>query len=283
MPKCVLSDGTELAYADLGTGAPILLVHGWAANHSFFDDLATRLAATRRVIAPTLRAHPGSGRGVAPLTIATLGEDLVQFVEALGLTEFDALGWSMGAMALWAAAPRLEGRLERLAIEDMAPRLTAGPSWPHGLAGNYTDCDVAATVAEIEGDWPAHVARFAPRLFAPGVQERRPELLAWAVAQMAMASPSAMAAFWSSMAAQDFRAAIAAIKQPVLVIHGRESQVHSDAATAFVARAAPQGASIVIDGAGHCPHLEAPEEFARQVEGFFRITRKPQLRSGGAS
>ncbi len=283
MPTCMLRDGAELVYADQGAGAPILLVHGWAANHEFFNDLALRLAANRRVIAPTLRAHPGSGRGSAALTIATLGEDIVEFAAALGLQEFDALGWSMGAMALWEAAPRLGARLQRLIVEDMAPRLTAGPSWPHGLAGNYGDADVAATVAEIAADWPAYVARFAPRLFAPGAQESNPELLAWAVEQMSPASPSAMAAFWASMAAQDFRAALAGIAQPMLVIQGRESQVHSDEATLFVANAAPQGARVSIAGAGHAPHLEAPEEFVRNVEGFFRTTRKTQLRSGGAT
>ncbi len=282
MPKCVLSDGTELAYADLGAGAPLLLVHGWAANHTFFDALAERLAATRRVIAPTLRAHPGSGRGAAPLTIATLGADLVEFADKLGLAEFDALGWSMGAMALWAAAPQLGERLAGLIVEDMAPRLTSDNGW-QGLAGNYAAADVAATMAEIEADWPACVARFAPQLFAPGAREKHPELLQWASSQMSAASPSAMAAYWASMAAQDFRRDIANIRVPMLAIHGKESQVYGDEATAFAANAAPYGARVVIEGAGHTPHLEAPDEFVKHVEGFFRKTRKPQLRSGGRS
>lgn len=282
MPKCMLRDGAELVYADEGVGAPFLLVHGWAANHTFFDNIAAKLAATRRVIAPTLRAHPGSGRGNAPLTIQTLGDDIVQLVEALNLDGVVALGWSMGAMALWAAAPRLGKRLSGLIIEDMAPRLTNDDAWRHGLAGNYSADDVAATVAEIEADWPTYVARFAPRMLAPGARQHCPKLLQWATDQMSMASPAAVAAYWASMAAQDFRAAIANITQPILVIHGRESQVHSEEATAFVASAAPQGLRVVIDGAGHAPHLEAPEEFLKHVEAFARARRRPELKSGGA-
>jgi pimeloyl-ACP methyl ester carboxylesterase len=281
MREFALKDGAKLAYADQGKGAPILLVHGWAGNGAFFQNLATRLAASRRVIVPTLRGHPGSDAGKAPLTIETLADDLVQLVEALELDEVVALGWSMGAMALWAAAPRLGERLSGLIVEDMAPRLTNDHDWRHGLSDNYAAEDISDTLAEIKADWPAYVSRLAPRLFAPSVQEQRPELVQWASAQMSMASPAAMAAFWASMAAQDFRGAIAAIAQPMLAIHGRESQVHCEAATAFVANSAPNGDFAVIPGAGHAPHLEAPDAFFHHVEAFVRKTRRPELRSGG--
>ena len=85
MPVCALPDGATMAYADEGVGAPILLVHGWAAHGGFFQDLRTRLARSHRVLTPTLRGHPGSGHASSPLTIETLGEDIAHFVEALGL------------------------------------------------------------------------------------------------------------------------------------------------------------------------------------------------------
>jgi pimeloyl-ACP methyl ester carboxylesterase len=281
MREIALRDGAKLAYADKGEGPPIILVHGWAANGGFFDALGARLAAHGRVITPTLRGHPGAEAGSAPLTIETLADDLVQLVDALALDEAIALGWSMGAMALWAAAPGLGRRLAGLIVEDMAPRLTNDSGWRHGLTGDYSAADIAATVAEIEADWPGCVARFAPQLFAPAVRDSRSELLPWASAQMLAASPAAMAAYWASMAGQDFRRAIAEIKQPILVIRGAESQVYSAQATAFVASVAPHGAHVVIDGAGHTPHLEAPEVFYQHVEAFVRKTRRPALRSGG--
>ena len=80
------------------------------------------------------------------------------------------------------------------------------------------------------------------------------------------------------MTAQDFRAALARIAQPMLVIHGGDSQVYPDGATAFVAEAAPRGERIVIPGAGHVPHLEAPEAFFQHVEAFVRGERRAELR-----
>ena len=270
-----------MAYADDGAGDPILLVHGWAAHGGFFDDLRTRLSKTHRVLTPTLRGHPGSGHGSAPLTIETLADDIAHFCETLDLSGVTALGWSMGAMTLWAAAPKLGARLGAIIVEDMAPRVVNDASWRFGVAGDYAEDDVAGTLKEINGDWPTYVSRFAPRMFAPGLSAQRPAIAAFATAEMSKADPENMASFWASMAQQDFRAALARINQPMLVVHGGESQVYPDDATAFIAVTAPNAQRVVIPGAGHVPHLEAPDVFFNHVEAFIRKTRRPELRSGG--
>ncbi|MBX3430964.1 MAG: alpha/beta hydrolase [Hyphomonadaceae bacterium] len=272
-----------MSYAEVGAGVPIVLVHGWAANGAFFRDLAAELAKSHRVYTLTLRGHAGSEKGAAPLTIETLADDIAHFFETLDLRSACALGWSMGAMALWAAAPRICGRLSSLIVEDMSPRLINDANWEHGIASGYGASDVANTVSEIEADWPAYVSRFAPRMFAASMRDACPELEAWAAGEMAKADAHAMAAFWQSMAAQDFRAALARIATPMLVIHGGDSQVYDDGATAFIADTAPNAKRVVIQGAGHVPHLEAPDDFLNQVEAFVRETRRPEVKSGGGA
>lgn len=281
MPVCSLRDGATLSYADQGAGAAIVLVHGWAANGAFFRDLATRLSKTHRVLTPTLRAHPGSDAGAAPLTIETLADDIADFADALQLTSFAALGWSMGAMALWTASTRLGPRLNAIIVEDMGPCLISDAAWTHGLAG-YGAADIAGTLNDITSDWPAHVARFASRMFAPNARDARPELVDWVTAEMSKANGPAMAAYWKSMVEQDFRAALARITQPMLVIRGAESQVYPDGATAHIARTAPHAERVSIQGAGHVPHLEAPDQFFTNVDAFVRGERRSELRSGGA-
>lgn len=271
-----------MSYADEGAGAPFLLVHGWAAHGGFFTDLSARLASSHRVLTPTLRGHPGSDAGSSPLTIESLADDIAHFVETLDLKSVTGLGWSMGAMALWAAAPRLGARLNGIIVEDMAPRLINDAAWPHGIASDYTVADVAGTLAEIQADWPTYVSRFAPRMFAPGLRDTRPDLIDWAVGEMSKADPAAMASYWASMAAQDFRGALSRITQPMLVIHGADSQVYPDSATAFVAHTAPKGERVVITDAGHVPHLEQPDAFFNHIEAFVRAERRPETKSGGA-
>lgn len=281
MPVCTMKDGAAMAYADEGAGPVVLLVHGWAAHGGFFKDLSQKLARTHRVLTPTLRGHPGSDHGEAPLSIETLADDIAHFLETLDVKSVVALGWSMGAMALWAAAPRLGGRLSGLIVEDMAARLTNDDAWRAGLSGGYGEADVAATLTEIRAGWPAYVARFAPRMFAPSVRDARPDLVNWAANEMSGADGAAMASYWASMASQDFRGALASITAPMLVIHGADSPVYSDAATAFVADAAPKGQRIVLSGAGHVPHLETPDAFFETVETFARAVRRADLARGG--
>ena len=281
MPVRDLRDGAGIAYADQGAGPAIMLVHGWAANGGFFADLANRLSAHHRVLSLTLRGHPGSDAGALPLTIETLADDIVDFADALGLKSFSALGWSMGAMALWAAAPVLGARLTSLVVEDMGPCIVNDPTWAHGVAG-YSADDVDATLDEISADWPGYVARFAPRMFAPAARDAHPDLIAWATAEMQKADGTAMASYWRSMVSQDFRAAFTRVPQRMLVIRGAESQVYPDGATAHIARAAPNAERIVIEGAGHVPHLEAPDQFFTHVEAFVRGERRSEMISGGA-
>lgn len=282
MPVLTLTDKAKMAYADTGEGSPVLLVHGWAAHLGFFESLAARLSRRHRVLVPTLRAHPGSERGPSPLTIETLADDVAHLVEALELKGVVALGWSMGAMTLWQAAPRIANRLDGLIVEEMAPRLTNDDDWSFGILGGYGGGDVAGTIGEIATDWPAYVSRFAPRMFAPTARIANPALIAWACAEMAKADAQAMASYWASMAAEDFRTRIQAIATPMLVLHGAESQVYPEGATAFVARAAGSGAHAIIPGAGHVPHLEAPDIFFQEIEAFIRSLRRPEVRSGGA-
>lgn len=271
-----------MSYAEIGVGRPLLLVHGWAAHGGFFTDLAARLASSHRVLTLTLRGHHGSEHGAAPLTIETLADDIAHFAETLDLKGAVALGWSMGAMALWGAAPRLGARLDGLIVEDMSPRLTNGQGWGFGLIGGYGQSDVADTLAEINADWPASVARYAPRMFAPRARAERPDMIEWAAGEMSKADPAAMAPFWASMAAQDFRAALPNITTPMLMLHGAESQVYPEGATAFAAKAAARGAHAIIPGAGHVPHLEAPDAFYQHVETFVRSLRPTEIKSGGA-
>lgn len=283
MPQCLLPDGATMSYAEAGAGAPFVLVHGWAANGAFFEALAAELAKSHHVYTLTLRGHPGSDTGQAPLTIETLADDIAHFFEKVDLSGATALGWSMGAMALWAAAPRVSARLSGLVVEDMSPRLLNDAQWAHGISSGYDASDVDGTVSEIKADWRAYVTRFAPRMFAASMREACPELEAWAAGEMARCDADAMAAFWASMAAQDFRPALARIATPMLVIHGGDSQVYDDGATAFIAHTAPNAKRVVIPGAGHVPHLEAPDDFLNHIEAFVRDTRRPDLRSGGAT
>ena len=97
------SDGIDLAFHELGTGRPVVLLHGLfsdaTVNWIKFGH-AERIAREGfRVIMPDLRGHGLSGKPHGPehYPVGILARDLRELVAHLGLTDFDLGGFSLGA------------------------------------------------------------------------------------------------------------------------------------------------------------------------------------------
>jgi pimeloyl-ACP methyl ester carboxylesterase len=97
-------DDVELAYADVGAGKPVLLLHGFAADHvsnwvatGVLDDL---VSAGRRVIAPDARGHGQSSKPHDPAAYAddAMVRDVQALMDHLGTPSVDVVGYSMGAI-----------------------------------------------------------------------------------------------------------------------------------------------------------------------------------------
>jgi len=96
-----------------GDGTPVLLLHGVPETSSCWRDVAPRLAAGRRVLAPDL---PGLGGSVfaGPYDVPTLVRQLAALLEREGLERVDVVGHDWGgllALGLAALRPDLVRRL----------------------------------------------------------------------------------------------------------------------------------------------------------------------------
>ena len=97
-------DGTPIAYTVEGHGPPVLLLHGFAADHhaNWVEPgiVNALIGAERQVIATDARGHGRSGKPHDPSSYA--GDAMVRDAQAvldhLGVTEVDVVGYSMGAM-----------------------------------------------------------------------------------------------------------------------------------------------------------------------------------------
>ncbi len=87
------ADG-DLAYRDVGSGDPVVLLHSGFADHRVFDDQIPALAARFRVIAPDIRGHGFSANAGAPFRWA---DDLTGLLRHLDLGPAVLVGLSMGA------------------------------------------------------------------------------------------------------------------------------------------------------------------------------------------
>ncbi|MDZ5650210.1 alpha/beta hydrolase [Nitrospirillum sp. BR 11828] len=253
-----------MAYRLAGQGRPLVLLHGWATHGGFFAPQVAGLPGTFQMVAPDLPGH-----GVTPAlrpTVTGQAEALRALLTALDLRGAVLVGWSMGAMVAWRAL--LDGvanRVAGLVVVDMSPRLCNGAGWPWGLRGAVQERGPQAARL-LAADWAAFAPRIARRIFAAGTP--RTDLRHWAEGEIAACDAEAMAALWLDLLAQDFRADLARLRLPTLILRGALSQLYPAGTADWLAAALPQARQVTFAASGHAPHLEEPRRFNEIIAGF---------------
>lgn len=100
---------SNLFYKKLGSGPPIILLHGFCETHQIWDGFGELLTTDFSVVVFDL---PGFGKSdlIAPLTIESVAQRLIQELESMGIDHCVLVGHSLGgyvALAMQAAKPEL--------------------------------------------------------------------------------------------------------------------------------------------------------------------------------
>src|SRR6186713_621795 len=181
-------DGTELAIHRTGEGRPVVLLHGLFSSAEMnwirFGHAARLAEAGFEAIMPDLRAHGDSAKphDQAAYPPGVLVRDVAAVVEALGLTDFDLAGFSLGARtAAGAVVAGLAPR--RLVLAGMGLEGLAG--WERRAAFFVDAIDRFAQVRQGDLTYFAvqfmktmKVDRTAARLLLGAVADLSPEDLA---------------------------------------------------------------------------------------------------------
>ncbi|SIR63980.1 alpha/beta fold hydrolase [Williamsia sterculiae] len=133
-----------------GTGTPVLLLHGFPHTKEVWQFVATQLvAAGHRVVTPDLRGMGETSRSETGYGAASLAQDQVQLLDALGIGAAHVVGLDAGAAPAFAMATGSPERVQSLTIVEAVIgglagaesfAATGGPWWfgfhqaPGGLA-----------------------------------------------------------------------------------------------------------------------------------------------------
>lgn len=272
--RYLVCEGRELHFTEWGAANTKVVIawHGLARTGRDMDDIAAHLAGRGyRVICPDT-----IGRGLSEWSPAPAEEYCLRFyvalavslVNQLGIERFDWLGTSMGgAIGLRAAATRLHGRIRRLLLNDIGPRL-APPAVERirGYAGNPP---AFATMAELQGYFRSV---YAPYGFLTDAQWLRlTETSARRLPDGRVTphyDPAMVQQFIVHPTDYDQWSAWDALDIPVRCLRGETSDLLEPEVAQAMRERGPKAEVIEIACCGHAPALNVPAHFAL-VEGFF--------------
>jgi pimeloyl-ACP methyl ester carboxylesterase len=133
------ANGISYAYRDTGGHdgiVPLVLLQHFRGNLDGWDPaLIDALAQSRRVITFD-NAGVGNSTGTTPDTIEQMARDAIAFLGALGLSQVDLLGFSIGSFVAQEIALRRPSLVRRLVLASSAPKGAAGMhGWAPGVIG----------------------------------------------------------------------------------------------------------------------------------------------------
>lgn len=140
----------NLAFETVGSGPPLLVLHGLFGSSSNWRGVARQLADTHTVHCIDLRNH-GASPWADSMAYTEMADDVVQLMDRLGLKQAAVLGHSMGGKTAMALALRHPQRVRRLFVVDIAPVSYADTLTPFAEAMRGVDVMAAASRAEVQG------------------------------------------------------------------------------------------------------------------------------------
>jgi pimeloyl-ACP methyl ester carboxylesterase len=250
-------DGVALYYEDVGQGEPpILLVHGWMCDHTYFAPQAERFAPDHRVVSVDLRGHGRSDKPEQDYTMAGFADDLAWLCGELGLTRPVVIGHSMGgviALELAARHPELPAAIVAVDSPLLPPQ-----ALKDGIAG---------VVAGLKSPDFREVAQqfVGNALFLEGDD---PELKARVLEGMTSGPQYVMASALEQIFAWDAEAAAAGCKVPTLNLIAASPLLD----VARFTELCPQVVHGQTVGAGHFHQLLVPDQVNAMIDRFLAIS-----------
>src|SRR3954447_19598684 len=234
---------------------PVLMMHGFARNATFWNRWVPAIAETHRVYRPDLLGcglsdQPPAGCRYTPDTIGT---QILAVLDAFSLPRVHWVGESSGGiigLLLAAAHP------ERIASLVLCNTPTRIPDEIRGIYALGQDSTASAIRAHGVGEWCRRTLGYRLDLEHAGAQLRE-----WVIAEMNKTRPDIAAALHECFESVDVRPLLPEIKAPVLLLSGDKSRIASEQQKIF-AETLPHGRLELFAGYGHGVNLIQPERCA---------------------
>jgi len=272
-PRTVVLHGHELSYVDSGSGPVLLFIHGILGSQRQWSRLVDKLDDDHRVLVPDLFGHGDSAKPLGDYSISAHAAALRDLLDHLGIDRVTLVGHSLGggiAMQFYYLFPDRVDRLVLVASGGLGREVNFILR-SATLPGAEQVLSVIASGTVLSG--VEALGRGASKVgWRPGADlsaiwrgftslgdgESRRAFLATTRAVIDIGG--------QSISAHDHLEGVAPV--PTLVVWGSKDRMIPAWHALSAQRAVPDCQVELFDGAGHFPHLDDPDRFARVLRDF---------------
>lgn len=269
--QTIEAQGVRYAFRRFGTagGVPLVFFQRFRGTMDHWDPALLEVIARERPVFLFDNAGVGASTGEVAPDIAGAAKAAAAFIDALGLKQIDAIGWSMGGTVV-----------QQLALDrpDLVRRLVLAGTGPGGVAEAPRAPDkvwqVAAKPVNDDEDFLYLFFTGSPASRAAGIAslrrlDRRLATSGAVVRPESWQRQAAAIAAWA-MGRNSAHARLAEIGAPALVANGvHDVMVHAYNSYAMTQKL-PNAQLVLYPDSGHGFLFQYPEAFGRQVLEFLR-------------
>ena len=248
------TDDADFFVTSFGAGPRTFVAHGgWVGSGELWLPPFETLSRRWRTVTYD---HRGTGATInrAPkITFDLLVDDLFRVLDALEIEHCVLAGESSGALVVLEAALRQPDRFSGLVLVD-------------GRASSSNTAGAARFIEGCRNDFPATMDAFVRACVTE--QDAEAELRWGKQITLRSNGPEAiqlMEAMWTAKVEER----LGEIRQPTLLLHGRNDLITPVAMSEEMARRIPDATLQVFEDAGHVPVITRPAQVAHAIDTFF--------------
>jgi 3-oxoadipate enol-lactonase len=250
----------DVAWFEVGRGDPLVLIHGLADDHRAWRRVVPDTMLRHRLILYDLRGHGETALGRPDGTLAQLGADLIELLDAIGVERADLAGFSLGGTIAMRAAIDHPDRVNRLVLVATSSRVG------RSAAGWYEE---RRKMVEHGDEWLRQTLdRDTADVYAQSPNELEEGLL---IRRQSTADPRGYGNTCAAMAGLNtapLDPELGQIKSPTLIVASDLDPLCPPKAAEIIAAGIPASRMELLTGAGHAIPVERPRELAAAMNRF---------------
>jgi pimeloyl-ACP methyl ester carboxylesterase len=251
-----------------GEGPRVLALHGVGGGAYFFHGLAARLGMRYEVTATDLPSPPAPGTGSDPVSMGNWAVDIAEIVDGVIGEPVAIVGHSLGAilaLEVWRRRPDL---VRAMVFVGGLPQVR------EAVRARLAERVAAIAAAGSMDGWGARVS---PVVFGRRALEEKPEVVGLFERLLEAHDPGLYVRNMNALLAASATDVVPTVTVPCLSISGTEDvYAPPDFVSAFIARLPRPCDQVLLDGVGHMPFFEAPDEFAKALGVFLGDQTSPR-------